>query len=137
MKSLPKHLQSVSTGDAARAATDPMGLLDGIIRELEDTREAALIAIATANPREQAELGAALRELEGKLALSRDKRDEVRARMARTDRIKALVTEMSALRDEGLALAKQHPRDQAREAALKARIEEIRTEAESLRQKSE
>ena len=126
---------AAKTDDQAAASGDPMSLLDGIIRELEDTREEAIRALATASPIERATLQAALTELESKLALAREKRDEVRARMARTDRIRTLVAEMASLRDESMALS-GGAQDRERAAEVKERIEEIRKEAEALKLKS-
>ncbi len=120
---------------APSSSGDPMSLLDGIIRELEDTRQQAIRALTTASPIERATLEAALTELESKLALAREKRDEVRARMARTDRIRVLVAEMASLRDESLALSGGE-QDRERAAEVKNRIEEIRKEAEALKLKS-
>jgi hypothetical protein len=130
-----KPLATKAADDVAAASSDPMALLDGIIRELEETREAALRALALSSPIERATLEAAIRELESKLALALEKRDEVRARMARTARIRVLVAEMAALRDESLALSGD-AHDEARATEVKNRIEEIRKEAESLKLKS-
>lgn len=120
---------------APSSSGDPMSLLDGIIRELEDTRQEAIRALTTASPIERVTLQDALTELESKLVLAREKRDEVRARMARTDRIRVLVAEMAALRDESLALSGGE-QDRERAAEVKDRIEEIRKEAEALKLKS-
>lgn len=111
-----------------------MALLDGIIRELEDTREAALRTAETASAPDRAAIQAALVELEAKLGEARLKRDEVRERMARTARIRTLVAEMANLTAESATLDKV--KDAKRTGEIKARIEEIRTEAESLKMKS-
>lgn len=131
-------LAAANMDDSAATSSssgDPMSLLDGIIRELEDTRQEAIRALTTASTIERATLEDALTELESKLALAREKRDEVRARMARTDRIRVLVAEMASLRDESLALSGGE-QDRERAAEVKARIEEIRKEAEALKLKS-
>lgn len=118
----------------AMATSDPIALLDGVIRELEVTRAAAMRASAIATDLEKTELTTALADLESKLAMAHQKRDEVRARLARTARIRELSAEMIALRDRSDAATAAG--DDAGVAAVKARIEEIRVEAQALAAKA-
>lgn len=121
--------------EAPVSTADPMTLLDGIIGELERARADAIKIATTASAVEQAVLHAALSELESKLVMAREKREEMRARVARTERIRTLAAEMETLRVESAA-ALRGELDATRAARVKQRIEEIRDEAESLKQKS-
>ena len=116
----------------APESTDPLQLLDGIIRELEQARTRALILVATVGPTERATLASALSELEARLADAKAKRDDVRQRVARTTHIRALAAEMATLKAEADA-ALRGELDAKRAAEVRARIEEIREEAMGLK----
>lgn len=120
----------------ALAATDPIAVLDGVIHELKITRDAAMRASSIANGAERTELRNAIADLETKLALAHQKRDEVKARLERTARIRELSAEMQTLSKESEAASAPGARDEARLAAVKNRIEEIRVEAQALALKS-
>ncbi len=114
------------------SSADPLQLLDGIIRELEQARTEALILVATVGPEERKTLSDALSELEARLADAKTKRDDVRQRVARTTHIRALAAEMATLKIEADA-ALRGELDEKRAAEVRARIEEIREEAMGLK----
>lgn len=133
MTGKPFSVTSASNAQvAAEAADDPLVLLDRIIDELERTRADALRIAGSVTEEERHTLHEALKELELRLAEARERRDDVRQRVARTQRIRTLAAEMSELREEAL-LAARGEIDAERAAKVRARIEEIRIEAEGLK----
>lgn len=117
---------------AAEAQDDPLTLLDRIIDELERTRADAIRISGAVSDAERVTLQDALVELEQRLAEAREKRDDVRLRVQRTQRIRALAAEMAELREESLR-AGRGELDADHAAKVRARIEEIRVEAEGLK----
>jgi hypothetical protein len=125
------HSKHSGRAPTPESTGDPMELLDRIIGELEQARDEALSLFAVVGVNERLTLQSALKELEEKLADAKAKRDEVGQRVERTARIRALAAEMASLRDEAEAASRG---DDAKAAArIKARIEEIRLEAEGMK----
>lgn len=112
---------------------DPVSLLDGAIKDLEDAQEEALAALQSADARDRQLLEDGLRQLAGKLREARAKRESLVGSRDRLDRVKAVAAEMRRL-DAEVATLTDAERAGERGRRIRARLVELRAELAEIRE---